>query len=247
MSKLANPIVQAVPAHLRPNYTILCSGRPNLENTPRAELIAEVVALRKELQKALAVSKIERAINEAANTQLLLRDWHLRELMERLHAKEGERAKGKRGRMGKANARWLSGKPFLDELRAEAGRASGGTLEAEAVEAVEAVEPRTPVEEDEEIDPNETKAQWRQREQAARLEKQKAALASWQAAVADSEHRGMPAPEKPKVRKLFPAPATPPQFKTKRAARGRRRGVRRVKEVESEVEGRNGRIPMMTE
>lgn len=124
-STLTDPIIQAVPAHLRPNYAILRSGRSNLEHVPRAELLAEVVALHKELQKALAVSKIEREINEASNTQLLLRDWHLRELTERLHTKEGERPKGKHGRMAKGNARWLSGKPFLDELRAEAGRMAG--------------------------------------------------------------------------------------------------------------------------
>lgn len=239
-SRLANPIVQAVPAHLQPNYAILRTGRSDLERAMRTELIAEVKTLRTELQKALAVSKIERAINEGANTQLLLRDWHLRELTERLHTKEEERSKGKRGRMGRANARWLSVKPFLDELRAEAGRMGGGAPVDETVEAVEAVEPSTPVKEDEEFDPTETKTQWRQRECRARLEKQKAALTSWEAAVADCERRGVPAPEKPKVRKLFPALATPPRFKAKSAPRRKRRGAKRVEEVEVETETEGG-------
>ncbi|KIO25642.1 hypothetical protein M407DRAFT_25019 [Tulasnella calospora MUT 4182] len=232
-SRLADPIIQAVPAHLWPNYAILRTGRSDLEHATRAELITEVKTLRMELQKALAVSKIERAINEGANTQLLLWDWHLQELTERLHTKEEERSKGKRGRMGRANARWLSGKPFLDELRGDAGRMGGG---APVDEMVEPVEPLMPVEEDEEFDPTETKSQWRQCERWARLEKQKAALKSWEAAVADCERRGVPAPGKPKVRKLFPALATPTRFTAKRAPRRKRRGAKRVKGVEDDAD-----------
>lgn len=60
-------------------------------------MLDTVTVLKRELRKALHVSKVERSINEAANTQLLR----------------------KRNRMAKKNARWLSGKPFMDELRGE--------------------------------------------------------------------------------------------------------------------------------
>lgn len=58
--------------------------------------------------------------------------------------------------------------------------------------------------------------------------------------MADCEHRGVPAPEKPKVRKLFPALATPPRFKAKSAPRWKRRGAKRVGKVEVEAETEGG-------
>lgn len=85
--------------------------------------------------------------------------------------------------------------------------------------AVEAVEVEIVV-----VDPlpGETKTKWRERERADRVAKQKAVLAEWDKKVKESEACGLPAPERPKVRKLFPVPATPPSLKTKKARRGKR-------------------------
>lgn len=81
-SRLAAPVIQSVPANLRPDYSALWSGPMNFDAAPKTALAAEVRRLRAELRKAEEVSKIERSINEAANVQLILRDLHLTGLME---------------------------------------------------------------------------------------------------------------------------------------------------------------------
>lgn len=91
--------------------------------------------------------------------------------------------------------------------------------------------------------PGETKTKWRERERADRVAKQKAVLAEWDKRVKECESRGLQAPERPKVRKLFPVPTTPPSLKTKNARRGKR-----VVDEETEVidigiaEGEEGEI-----
>lgn len=70
----------------------------------------------------------------------------------------------------------------------------------------------------------EPKTKWRERERAERVAKQKPVLTKWEKEVKECESCGVQAPLKPKVRKLFPAPVTPPSLRTKRAS-GRREVV----------------------
>lgn len=218
-SRLAAPVIQSVPANLRPDYSALWSGPMNFDAAPKTALAAEVRRLRAELRKAEEVSKIERSINEAANVQLILRDLHLTGLMEQLHTKEEGKVNQKRKRMANKNARWLTGTPFMNELRGVAPedvQVMSGAVEPvdEQVEAEDmmTIEPL----------PGETKTKWRERERVDRMAKQKAVLAEWEAKVKECESRGLPAPERPKVRKLFPVPATPPSLKTRKACRRKR-------------------------
>lgn len=215
-SRLAAPIIQSVPMDLRPDFSILGSGPKNLDRADKTVLSAEVRRLRTELRKAEQVSRIERSINEAANAQLVLQDLHLGGLVEQLHTKEDAKVNKKRKKMASKNARWLTGAPFMNELRGiveeeegqpavAAGDPSAGGVDVEEV-AIEVLDPL----------PGETKTKWRERERAERVAKQKAVLAEWEKKVEECESRGVPAPFKPKVRKLFPAPATPPSLRTKR-------------------------------
>lgn len=233
-SRLTAPIIQSVPADLRPNYSILQDGTTHLRTAPRSALEDEIRALRHELRKAQEVSKIERSVNEAANAQLILRDVHLDELTEKLHGKEQEKTHRKRNKMSRRNARWLSGDAFLQELREEQqGRAVEQVVRPERVqEAVVGIEAGAGVAVDER--PGETKKQWRDRERAERMAKQKEAIARWEEEVTESALRGVPAPTKLKIRKLFPAAVTPPRFKPKRNTKARKK--RAVEDDEDDVD-----------
>lgn len=225
-SKLAAPIIQSVPVDLRPDYSVLRTGPKDLDLAVTTALAAEVHRLRGELRKAQQVSTIEKSINEAANAQLVLRDLHLGELMEQLHTKEEAKGNQKRRKMASKNARWLTGVPFMNELRGIAEEEEGqpvmvaGDGDAEAVEAEEVVVVAVVA-----VDPlpGETKTKWRERERADRAAKQNAALEKWEKEAVECESRGLPVPAKPKVRKFFPAPATPPSLKTTRSSRGKKK------------------------
>lgn len=61
-------------------------------------------------------------------------------------------------------------------------------------------------------------------------------LAEWSRKVEDRESRGLPGPEIPKIRKLFPPAPTPPRFKSKKRCQHRRRGGEEDGGVGSDVE-----------
>ncbi|KIO17441.1 hypothetical protein M407DRAFT_32898 [Tulasnella calospora MUT 4182] len=136
--------------------------------------------------------------------------------------------------MSRRNARWLSGDAFLQELREEQqGRAVEQVVQPEHVqEAVVGIEAEAGVAVDER--PGETKKQWRDRERAERMAKQKEAIAQWEEEVTESALCGVPAPTKPKIRKLFPAAVTPPRFKPKRNMKARKK--RAVEDDEDDVD-----------
>ncbi|KAG8985579.1 hypothetical protein FRB90_004617 [Tulasnella sp. 427] len=167
-SKLASPIIQAVPQSLHPDYSVSRNGVKDLSQASTSVLTAEVQWLQAELLKAEAAAKIGKSINEVANAQLILRDLHLGKLMQQLHAKEEAKVNQKWKRMASKNTRWLTGAPFMNELR---GIAEEG--EAEPMEAI--VDQAVGVEGIGEVEvvpsvldplPGETKTKWRARERA---------------------------------------------------------------------------------
>ncbi|KIO20665.1 hypothetical protein M407DRAFT_29719 [Tulasnella calospora MUT 4182] len=144
--------------------------------------------------------------------------------------------------MASKNARWLTGAPFMNELRGivdeEEGQpvvGAGDPVIEEVDEAEVAMEVLDPL-------PGETKTKWRERERAERVAKQKAVLAKWEEKVKECESHGVQAPLKPKVRKLFPAPATPPSLRTRKASRRRGEGSDEGEEIDIDVvvEGDDG-------
>lgn len=61
-------------------------------------------------------------------------------------------------------------------------------------------------------------------------------LADWSQKVEEHEARGLPGPEKPKIRKLFPPAPTPPRFKSKKRGHRRQRRGELDEGLDSDVE-----------
>lgn len=118
---------------------------------------------------------------------------------------------------------------IVDEEEGQPVVGAGDPVIEEVDEAEVAMEVLDPL-------PGETKTKWRERERAERVAKQKAVLAKWEEKVKECESRGVQAPlMKPKVRKLFPAPATPPSLRTRKASRRMGEGSDEGEEIDIEI------------
>lgn len=200
-SRLPPLVIQSNLKSLDPDWSIL-RNPVNVASMSRKQLEEEVERLRVELRRARDTVRRERAINEGANAQLVLRDVHLDELTGQLAAKEAKKENPLKNLMASKTARCMTDSGFRDvkrEMKRQKEEAAKRKVDAEAERALVA-----------------EREKWRDAEKIERAALQKAAILKWQEEAKEAKRLKKKQPKRPAVTKIYPRAPTPDHLKPRK-------------------------------
>jgi hypothetical protein len=210
-SHLAPAIIERVPPHLQPDYSLL--SRPSTEGLKsRGQLESENAELRRELRKAKVTNQVQASINVGAQAQLVLRDLHLDKLTTKLAEKEKPPTENARKRlMSSKTARFMTDPKFRNKVATNEAVVREKAAQKEANKEREGITKR--------------RKEWSDRDLANRKARFQVTLEAWgienathleelkRVGKKEAKRLGLKPPEKPQWRRDFPAGLMPEHLK----------------------------------